>query len=111
MLPAQQEAHEVLRRHRLDLTAQAIRRVAMDAGEEAPLAELDIPIALIALRIEAPAQREALGLELGEGLLDGAHGSSDAQGEIGSRRGPHGGEVPARRGNHGRLLVDVGPPR
>ena len=70
VLPAQQEAHEVLRRHRLDLAAQPIRRVAVDAREEAPLAEL---LGASSPRgIEAAAQREALGLEPGEGVLDGA---------------------------------------
>jgi hypothetical protein len=38
VLPVEQEAHEVRRRDRLDLRAQAVQRVAMDAREQAPLA-------------------------------------------------------------------------
>ena len=40
VLPAQQEAEVVLRRDRLDLGAQADDRVAVDAGEQAAVAEL-----------------------------------------------------------------------
>ena len=41
-LPLEQEAHEVARRHRLDLLAQPVHGVAMDAREQAPLAPLDL---------------------------------------------------------------------
>ena len=39
VLPAEEEAHEVLRGDRLDLLAQAVEGVAVDAGEEAAVAE------------------------------------------------------------------------
>ena len=55
-LPAQQKAHEVLRRHRLDLAAQPALRVAMDAVEQSPRAVL-----LAALgRLIVARQHEAL---------------------------------------------------
>ncbi len=38
VLPAEQEAHEILRRHRLDFLAQAADRVAMDAGQQRAVA-------------------------------------------------------------------------
>ena len=41
-LPPQQEPHEVRRRDRLDLLAQPVERVAMDAGEQTALAPLQL---------------------------------------------------------------------
>jgi hypothetical protein len=41
VLPVQEEAHEVGRAHRLDLRAQAVQRVAVDAREEPPIAPFD----------------------------------------------------------------------
>ena len=38
MLPARQESHELRRRDGRDLAAQAVQRVAVDAGEEPPVA-------------------------------------------------------------------------
>jgi hypothetical protein len=60
VLPAQQEAHEVLGAHQLDLAAQPIECAAVDAREQAPLAEL-----FGVHSREVAAQREALGLERG----------------------------------------------
>src|SRR3954462_5055054 len=42
MLPVQQEAQEIGRADRLDLRPQAIQRVAMDAGEQPPVAPLEL---------------------------------------------------------------------
>src|SRR2546430_17713431 len=41
-LPPQQEPHEVRRRDRLDLLAQPVERVAVDAGEQAALAPFQL---------------------------------------------------------------------
>ena len=41
VLPLEQEAHVVARLDRLDLAAQALERVAMDARQQVPLAPLD----------------------------------------------------------------------
>ena len=38
VLPVEQEAHEVARLDRLDLAAQPLERVAMDARQQVPLA-------------------------------------------------------------------------
>ncbi len=58
-LPIEQETQEVLRRDRLDLGAQPLQRIAVDAGQEAALAPLFDGRA----GGEAAAQREALGLQ------------------------------------------------
>ncbi len=42
MLPGEQETHEVGARDRLDLAAQAIHGVAVDARQKAPVAPLDL---------------------------------------------------------------------
>ena len=68
VLPAEEEADVVLRRHGLDLLAQALRGVAMDARQEAALAELDRAVAG-PVGIEVPAEHEALGLEREQRLL------------------------------------------
>ena len=59
VLPMEQEAHEVGRADRLDLRAQAIERVAVDAREQAPVA----PLELRCIGCEPPAQDASLGLE------------------------------------------------
>ena len=59
VVPVEQEAQEVARAHRLDLGAQAVQRVAVDAGEEPPVA----PFELRRAWREAPAQDAALRLE------------------------------------------------
>src|SRR5262249_34771966 len=59
VLPAQQKAHQILSGDRLDLSAEPIRRVAMDSREEASLAVLLDPGAG---GIEATSQHEAVGL-------------------------------------------------
>ena len=59
MLPVEQEAQEVGGAHRLDLRAQAVQRVAMDACEEPPVAPFELGDA----RREASAQHSSLGLQ------------------------------------------------
>ena len=44
MLPAEEEAHEIRRADRLDLGAQPVQRVAMNAGEERPVAPFERPV-------------------------------------------------------------------
>jgi hypothetical protein len=55
----EEEAHEVRRAHRLDLGAQAVERVAVDAGEEPAVAPFDLRRA----GREAAAQDPALPFE------------------------------------------------
>ena len=59
VLPAQQEAQEVLGAHRLYLLSQAVQGVAVDAGQQAAVAEL----LLIDAGAEAAAQHEALAFQ------------------------------------------------
>ena len=40
MLPREEEAHEIVRRHRLDLGAQSVERVAMNPRKQAAVAPL-----------------------------------------------------------------------
>ena len=76
VLPRQQEAQEVARRHRLYLGPEALDSVAVDAGKQPTLA----PFRLIGVGREPPSHREALRLEAGEGgsdfLARNAEGSS-----------------------------------
>ena len=55
MLPLEQEAREVAWLDRLDLAAQALERVAMDAREQMALAPFDA--ACVALRIDREGRR------------------------------------------------------
>src|SRR5262249_2862367 len=59
VLPRKQEAQEVARRNWLDLRAQALDRVMVDAGEQPPVA----PLFVIDTLNEPPAQNRALGLQ------------------------------------------------
>jgi len=61
VLPLEQEAHEVARLDRLDLAAQALQRVAVDARQQMPLTPLVVPIGH-GLRREAALQHVALAL-------------------------------------------------
>src|SRR5260221_12927661 len=65
-LPVEEEAQEVARGDRLDLGAQALDGVAVDAGKQAALA----PFIVLLRRREPPAQRETLDFERGEPSLD-----------------------------------------
>src|SRR5205807_8562645 len=58
--PAEEEAQMVLRRNRLDLTAQPAQSERVDAREQRPLA----PLRLLRSFAVAAAQDETLGLEL-----------------------------------------------
>ena len=59
VLPPEQEAHEVCRRHRFDFVAQPLHRVAVDAREQAPVA----PFGGLGHAGELPAHGEAFRLE------------------------------------------------
>jgi hypothetical protein len=54
MLPGEQEAHEVGARDRLDLAAQAIHGVAVDARQEAPVAPVDLAPVLDSPPVKEP---------------------------------------------------------
>ena len=66
-LPVEQKAQEIPRRHRLDLGAQPLDGVAVNAREQAPLA----PFVLGGAGREPAAQGEALALQDREGAVDG----------------------------------------
>jgi hypothetical protein len=102
VLPAQQEAQEVLRRDGLDLAAQTLLCVGMDAREQAPRAELLARERLV----EAAAQAEALGLEPRGGDLEQVRGQRGRLRELGERRRPERVEVAAQRRGRG----EIGPP-
>ena len=77
VLPAQQEAHEVSSADRLDLAAQTLLCVEMDAGEQAARAEFPDgrrvrggPIFASFAIFKLAAQGEALGLQARQGDLD-----------------------------------------
>jgi hypothetical protein len=69
LVPAEQEAHELRRRHRLDLGAQPVARVAVHAREQAPVAPFGC-----ARRGERAAHRAAFGLELQQRRQHGVGG-------------------------------------
>ena len=66
-LPVEQEAQEVARGDRLDLGAQALDRVVVDAGEQPALAPF---VRVRRVRREPPAQGEAFGFERRERRRD-----------------------------------------
>ncbi len=79
VLPAQQEAHEVLRGDRLDLGAQAVERVAVDARQQAAVAPLLVAVA----DAEAPAHRHAaFALQERQGRADRALRQARAVGKF-----------------------------
>ena len=83
-LPFEQEAHEVRARHRLDLGAQRLDGVAMDARQQAAFAPFERGVALLhgfgraRLFGEAAAQHEAFALELDERDVDFGEAQSRA---------------------------------
>ena len=92
-LPLEQEAHELRSRHRLNLAPQPPERVAVDAGEQAPLAPFDGS----GIGRELPAEHATLGLQ-----ADGRDVDVDRrEPEIGgkARRG-HRSEAPEPRAQH-----------
>src|SRR5579862_2684532 len=73
-LPFEQEAQEVARIDRLDLSAQSLDGVAVDARKETPLAPLVGPGRV---RGEGTAHREAFGLQRGERGIDARQRNSE----------------------------------
>ena len=69
VLPAQQEAHEVLGRDRLDLAAQPVLGVGVDAGQQAAGAPLLVAHVGRPGRGRRAPHGEALGLEAGQAHL------------------------------------------
>ena len=65
-LPFEQEAQIVTRRDRLDLGTKTIDRIAMDTGEQAPLA----PFAVGPTRREMPRERKPFRFERDKRSLD-----------------------------------------
>ena len=85
-LPVEQEAHEVARLDRLDLAAQALERVAMDAREQVPLAPLGVGTGRQQRR-EPALQHVAFGLQREQGELDLAARQPERRSErLGRRR-------------------------
>ena len=92
VLPAEQEAHQVLGRDRLDLGAQPVAGVAVDPGEQPPGAPLDLPVApRVEVGIEPALHGEALGLEPGEADRHPSRRQGDPLGQLG--RGDGAGHV------------------
>src|SRR5437870_13492406 len=75
VLQSQEEAHEVLRGDGLDLLAEPVEGVAVDAGEKATVAEFFG----VSLGAEAAAHDRAFAFELGEDGVGGGerHGRSE----------------------------------
>src|SRR5207302_4111441 len=92
-LPAEQEAHEVGGRDRLDLPTQAVERVAVDAREQPPLA----PLELGGARGKPAPQHETLVLESAQGEVDVGHRDAERAPQLGRRRRAHGLESPAHQ--------------
>ena len=65
MLPAEEEAHEIGGADRLDLGAQPVQRVAVDACEQRAVAPFERRLT----RREASPQHDAVGLEQQEGRV------------------------------------------
>ena len=76
-LPLEEEAQEVARGHGLDLGAQPLDRVVMDAGEQATLA----PFVARRARREAAAHGEALGFQRRQSRRDLAGLQAERRGE------------------------------
>src|SRR3989454_6781266 len=83
-LPPQEEAQEVRRGDGLDLLAQPIERVAMDARQQAALAPLEV----LTARREASPQDEPLMLERPEGEIDVGRFESECARQLGDRGRP-----------------------
>src|SRR6266516_4659090 len=83
VLPSQEEAHEVLRDDGLDLLAEPVEGVAVDAGEEATVAEFFG----VSLGAEAAAHDRAFAFELGEDGVGGGERHGGALGELSDRDG------------------------
>ena len=72
VLPMQQEAHELRRIHRLDLRAQPVQRVAMNAREQSPVAPFEFGLVTVH-RPEIAAQYAPFGFEREQRLIDIGH--------------------------------------
>ena len=83
-LPPQQEPREVRRGDGLDLLAQPIERVAVNARQQAALAPLEV----LTARGETSPQDKPLVLEPAQGEIDIARLEAERSGQLGHRRGP-----------------------
>src|SRR5207248_10939299 len=77
VLPAEEEAHQIGRAHRLDLATETAEGQPVDAGEQPTLA----PFLLARAGRETPAERHPRGLELCEADRDGGRGEAEPRGE------------------------------
>ena len=85
-LPGQQEPDEIRRAHRLDLRAEAVQRVAMDARQQPPLAPLELGRRVTVAWGEAAAEHHSLRLQRDERRFDLDVRDAQCRGE-GSRSG------------------------
>ena len=85
-MPSQKKPHVVLGGHRVDLTAQSIEGVAVNAGEKAPVAEL------VGLQTgsKAAAEDEARRFERADPVFDILPRQTDAVGEGSGGHGTEG---------------------
>ena len=101
VLPSQEEAHEVLRGDGLDLLAEPVEGVAVDAGEKATVAEFFG----VSLGAEAAAHDRAFAFELGEDGVGGGERHGGAAGELGDRDGAGDLHVAAEEGQASVVFV------
>ncbi|MCH8974582.1 MAG: hypothetical protein IH869_05855, partial [Chloroflexi bacterium] len=103
VLPLEQEAQEAGGGHRLDRAAEAPDRRAVDAGQDAAVAELVAGGA----GTERAAQHDALGLELGGSLAHRLNVQRQAEGELGDGEGAGGLDAAAHELDDGFLRTRV----
>ena len=95
MLPPQQEPHQVLGGDGLDLPAQALLGVDVDAGEEPAGA----PLLVIDGRVKLPLQDKAFMLELGQRHAYGTFGQTGDGGQLAGRHRTESLEMAADHGD------------
>jgi hypothetical protein len=96
----EQVAQEVLGAHGLDLAAEPVERVAVDAGEQAPVADFLVRGVCGASRREASTQDQTVALEPRHRDVDLPRLEAQPVGERRGREGPAHLGVPAYQGQH-----------
>src|SRR5688572_28545393 len=101
MLPAQEEAHKVLLRDRVDLFPEPVKGVAMDARQQPPVTVL----VLGAIRTEPPSEHEAIRLEHLQSALDVDGGGEQARAQLRRRHRSRGFAPPPEHARAGVVAV------
>ena len=105
MVPAQQKPHEILSRHRLDLAAQALLRVDVNAQQQPARA----PLLSIERRIEGAAQRESLPLEARQRHRRESSRHGHLVRKVGNRHRPEHLQVSPQRGGGNLVAIRARP--